>query len=678
VATLTVGAGSGYQFATLAGAIAAARSGDVIQVEAGTYTNDFATITTDLTIEGVGGMVNLVATVPPPNLQGILTIGAPGSTGPTVILSNISFSGAAIPNSDGGNGAGIRYKSGSLTLNNTYFHNNQDGLLADADPAGTITINNSEFADNGNPDILATGLEHNLYVGAIRQLTVDNCYFYDPIVGHDIKSRAANNLIENSRIDDPNGTGSYEIDLPNGGNDRIINNVIEKGQFNQNSNFVAFGEEGNLRANSSLTMTGNTIIANNVVSPDVVLNPTGIPVSITGNTMYGLTSSQITNGPVSTPETNTLKPLSSAPALDTSQPFLSTSPACFAAGTRIMTDTGFQPVEALRIGQRVVVAGPAGDATSACRRIVWIGHRHIDLTRHAEPALARPIRILANAFADSMPVRDLLVSPDHAIAVNGLLIQARLLQNGATIVREDRLQHVRYFHLELERHDLVLAEGLPAESYLDTGNRGAFDNAHTPLVLHPDWAGGNRQARRESLSCMPFAADAARVEPEWRRLAARALQMGFVVSQPATVADPALHLEIDGRVYRPVSGADGHLVFVLPPVAAPVRIRSRSTAPCDVSPWIDDRRQLGVAIGRIVFSGPAGVCELPVDHPSLRDGWWAAERDGAALRRWTNGNAELPVPPGYGILAIHLAGSNRFRCDTEALPAVRGGGLQAA
>jgi hypothetical protein len=680
MATLTVGVGSGFEFSTLAAAIAASNNGDVIQVQAGTYTNDFATITTDLTIEGVGGMVNLVATVPPSNLQGILTIGTPGGTGPTVTLDNISFSGAAIPDYDGGNGAGIRYKSGNLTLNNTYFFDNQDGLLADADLSGTITINNSEFADNGNPDILSSGIEHNLYVGDIQQLTIDNSYFYDPIVGHDIKSRAANTLIENSRIDDPNGTGSYEIDLPNGGNAEIINNVIEKGQQTQNSNFIAFGEEGNLQAQSSLSVTGNTIIADNVADPNVVLNPTTIPASITGNTMYGLTADQISSGQVASPATNLLEPLSDAPPLDTSPPYL----PCFAAGTRIMTADGFQPVEALHAGQYVVVAGSISDApeSPALQPIVWIGHRHIDLTRHACPALARPIRIVANAFADRIPSRDLLVSPAHAIAVNGVLIPARLLQNGATILPDERVRSVHYFHVELERHDILLAEGLPAESYLDTGNRRVFENADSPLDLHPDLYGGDQQARREALSCAPFAADAARVEPEWRRLAIRAAQMGYTINQPATITDPELHLEIDGRTCRPVSVSDQRHVFVVPQAAVSIRIVSRSTAPCDAAPWVDDRRQLGVAVERIVLSDSSGIRELPVDHPSLNDGWWPTEQEGTKLWRWTNGSAALSIPPPFArltgspsscrlhsgmILAIHLAGGNTFLSAAEAL-----------
>ena len=85
----------------------------------------------------------------------------------------------------------IRYEGGNLTLNNVYFHNNQDGLLGAADLAGTISINNSEFAFNGIGD----GKTHNLYVGDIANLTITNSYFHDAIVGHEIKSRAENTTI---------------------------------------------------------------------------------------------------------------------------------------------------------------------------------------------------------------------------------------------------------------------------------------------------------------------------------------------------------------------------------------------------------------------------------------------------------------------------------------------------
>jgi hypothetical protein len=671
MATLTVGVGGGFDYTTLASAIAASHDGDVIKVQAGTYTNDFAAITTSITIEGVGGMVNLVATTTPLQEKGILIIGADGTTGPNVTLDNIAFSGAAIPDADGGNGAGIRYQSGNLTINNGYFHDNQDGLLADADPTGTITINNTEFAGNGNANPPSSGIEHNLYVGAIQQLTIDNSYFTDPIVGHDIKSRAANTTIENSRIFDPNGNGSYEIDLPNGGNAIIQNNTIEKGAGSQNSNFISFGEEGNLSSGSTLSVTGNTVINDDGGDANLVANNTAIPASVTGNTAYGLTGSQIATGPVATPESNTLQPLSSAPALDTSPPYLPVmafSFACFAEGTCILTDAGSVPVEALRIGQQVATAG---SGEPGFRTIRWIGYRHIDLVRHPDPASVRPVRIRADAFADGVPMRDLLVSPDHAIYADGLLIPARLLRNDTTIVREDRFRAIRYFHVELDRHDILLAEGLAAESYLDTGNRAVFENAGTVLALHPDLSGDDGQARREQASCAPFASDATRVEPVWRKLAARSAGLGYRLPIPATTRDPALRLVAGGHAYGPVARHGDCHVFVLPPATTVVRLLSRSAAPCEIEPWVEDRRPLGVAVGCVELTGRDGVSQIAVDDPSLTDGWWAPEREGDTLWRWTNGNAALSVPAGVAVLAIHLVGETTFKLVPGTAPPAR-------
>src|ERR1700728_4140593 len=116
--TLTVG--TGEEYSTLSAAVAASHNGDVIQVQAGTYTNDFSTISTSITIEGVGGMVNLVATEAPPNEKGILVIGT-ANTSPTVTLDNLEFSGAAISAAEGGDAAGVRYQSGNLTINDCYF-----------------------------------------------------------------------------------------------------------------------------------------------------------------------------------------------------------------------------------------------------------------------------------------------------------------------------------------------------------------------------------------------------------------------------------------------------------------------------------------------------------------------------------------------------------------------------
>ncbi len=151
---------------------------------------------------------------------------------------------------------------------------------------------------------------------------------------------------------------------------------------------------------------------------------------------------------------------------------------CYARGTRLLTAQGERPVEQLRPGDTVTTLSGAEAA------IRWVGHRRIDIARHPQPDFVRPVRIAAHAFADGLPRRDLLVSPEHALFVDGVLIPAHRLLNDRSVT-QDAPACVEYFHVELDRHEVLLAEGLPAESYLDTGNRTMFANA--PLVaLHPE------------------------------------------------------------------------------------------------------------------------------------------------------------------------------------------------
>ncbi len=150
------------------------------------------------------------------------------------------------------------------------------------------------------------------------------------------------------------------------------------------------------------------------------------------------------------------------------------SHACFAAGTRIATPAGATAVEALHPGDRVRLAN-GGTAP-----VLWIGHRHVACGRHRRPWDVLPVRVLAGAFAPGMPSRDLWLSPDHAVFTDAVLIPIRYLINGRTIVQE-LVADVTYFHLELPAHAVILAEDLPCESYLDTGNRPTFANATATL-----------------------------------------------------------------------------------------------------------------------------------------------------------------------------------------------------
>ena len=323
MAILTVGPGK--QFATLSAAVAKSQNGDVIQVQAGTYTNDFSTISTSITIEGVGGMVHLVATEAPPNNKGILVVGT-ATSNPTVTLDNLEISGAAISAAAGGNGAGIRYQSGNLTINDSYIHNNQDGLLSNADTTGSITINNSEFANNGT----TSGLTHNIYIGEIGHFTITGSYVTGANTGNEIQSRALVNTITNNRIvDGPTATASYSINLPNGGADTVSNNIIEQGPHSQNSAIISFGASGSVYAGSSLSISNNTILNDeHVGSARAIINASKNPVSFTNNSVYGLIAGQIASGPVTVSGTTYL---ATEPPIGTAAPYHILNPAVVSA-----------------------------------------------------------------------------------------------------------------------------------------------------------------------------------------------------------------------------------------------------------------------------------------------------------------------------------------------------------
>jgi len=331
--------------------------------------------------------------------------------------------------------------------------------------------------------------------------------------------------------------------------------------------------------------------------------------------------------------------------------------ACFLAGTRIATSRGEAAVEALREGDLVRTA------SGALRPVRWIGHRRIDLARHPDPPSVQPIRIRAGAFADGVPHRDLLVSPDHAIFVGGVLIPVRLLRNDATIRSDASAASVRYFHVELDAHDILLAEGLPAESYLDTGNRVMFANAGVPMLLHPRM---DARAARDAGSCAELACDEARVAPVWRRLAARAEALGFTLASAETTADPALRLIAGSKQYTPIRCAGGRCLFVLPPTDGPVRLVSRSAVPAALLPWLDDRRRLGVMIRRMVVQTATERTEIAMDDPLLAVGWRDVERDGADMGRWTDGDATLPVPAGTVAIEMLVGGTLAYPVAKDA------------
>lgn len=299
---------------------------------------------------------------------------------------------------------------------------------------------------------------------------------------------------------------------------------------------------------------------------------------------------------------------------------------CFAAGTQLLTEAGYRPVESLRKGDRLVTRdGPA-------RQIVWRGRRRVDCRRHPRPEAVAPIRIEAGAFGPGVPMRDLILSPDHAVFWGGVLIPVQFLVNGVSVRREN-VAFVTYHHIELDRHDLVWAENLVTESYLDCGNRHHFAGQGGVESLHADF---EPVRWNEADACAPLAVEGGPVA------AARLLLHGGLRHRGYRVdpVDVAIETQ-DGRRLptTPDRRRRRQLHVDLPETSRNVRFRSMTGCAADTDAASTDRRRLGVALARISLDGRV----LDFADPRFVSGFHAPERGPRARFAWTDGDGVLRV-----------------------------------
>jgi hypothetical protein len=249
------------------------------------------------------------------------------------------------------------------------------------------------------------------------------------------------------------------------------------------------------------------------------------------------------------------------------------------------------------------------------------------LPTRAEPAL--PVVISPGAFGPNQPVRPLRLSPLHAIYVDGVLVPVTHLVNGATIRRETGRAAVTYFHVELDRHNIILAEGLACETYLDAGNRGAL---YEELGVRAP-------------ASKPFArlvTGGAKLAAIRRRLHEIALAQGFALTY-----QPVLRAVADGRTALPrISMASGRRVarFSLPAKTRQVTLLSRCASPADTNPESEDRRDLALCLAQ----AKAGRDIL---HPG--EGW--LDRAPADDGIWMGAAADLLLPRPADSLTLSLA-----------------------
>lgn len=340
------------------------------------------------------------------------------------------------------------------------------------------------------------------------------------------------------------------------------------------------------------------------------------------------------------------------PIVLTSNDAVYVAPPCFAAGTLVTTERGEVAVEALEVGDLVATA--SGES----RPVIWIGARHVACDRHPRRHEVDPIRVKAHAFGPGVPRRDLLLSPGHAVMVDGVLVPVSLLANGATIAQEP-VAAIRYYHVELDAHDVLLAEGMPCETYLDDGNRHAFGNAPQHVSLH-----GRLDPIGWDEACAPVLREGPELARMRAQLNARAVELGWT-----RCVDPDLTLLADGVEIAPLRTVGGRVWFMAP-AARTLALRSRSSKPAETVEGSTDHRRLGVAVQALRVDGEA----VALGDAAFGEGFEAIERLDAAAWRWTVGEARLHLAgPALIELSIRLAAPTWRRPAAPQLRLVEAG-----
>lgn len=296
--------------------------------------------------------------------------------------------------------------------------------------------------------------------------------------------------------------------------------------------------------------------------------------------------------------------------------FTVSSALCFCSGTMILTPHGEIPVESLSRGSLVL------NAAGIPRPISWIGSGRVLATRGSRSA-ATPVVVRRGALGPNLPNRNLRVTKGHSLYIDDVLVPVEFLVNHRSIHWDDRAQEVSVFHIELETHDILVANGALAESYRDDGNRWLFENANEGWSLPP------------KKPCAPVLTGGPVIDKIWRRLLDIA---GPRPGQPIT-RDPDLHLLADGTSIRGTFLTPALVLFKLqkPPVS--LWVITRSGVPQELGLGRDPR-ELGVALRAVVIRQGGQFRQIAANDERMVDGFHPFEPQNGF--RWTNGRGKLP------------------------------------
>jgi hypothetical protein len=232
----TLKVGPGEEFTKPSDAARVVHDGDTVKIAPGTYVDCavWPRRVSGLTIEGEGAVIADRSCAN----KGIFVVDSSD-----VVIRGITFKGAKVKDH---NGAGVRIEGRNVTIENSRFIGNENGILANNNPMSTVTIRNSYFEGNGS---CAAACAHGIYVAHVGLLRVEKSEFVGQHEGHHVKSRALRTeVVDNTIQDGPSGDASFLVDVPNGGDVLIRGNAFEKGPNAKNHvAAIVIGEEAQKR-----------------------------------------------------------------------------------------------------------------------------------------------------------------------------------------------------------------------------------------------------------------------------------------------------------------------------------------------------------------------------------------------------------------------------------------------
>lgn len=313
---------------------------------------------------------------------------------------------------------------------------------------------------------------------------------------------------------------------------------------------------------------------------------------------------------------------------------------CFLAGTMIETPDGLCAVENITIGDLVMTYDPQTQKKIA-RPITWVGHKNKTVnTNLTKDDAGYPVRVLKNALADNIPNKDLLITSEHCLFFDGKFIPVRMLVNGYSIFYDTTIKNYDYYHIETQKHSIIIADGTLTENYLDTGNRHVFNIDQKIIQVYLN------KVKSWNDAAAPLTVSKECVEPIYQNIVRR-IQCHTLKNQNDDLEitkDDDLHLITNQGIVitKKTISADKKVTFTIPATTTGVWIISRSSRPCDViGSFIDDRRYLGVLVGEVQLNYGTQSHNINTHLTEISLSGWDIQE--TVPCRWTNGKAFLPI-----------------------------------